>query len=90
MDGFEAQAICCAYAPAPGVRLEPAAVRQRLTSLVPSYMLPTRWLVLERLPKNVNGKIDRARLKELFSERRERVGGFGRAASSGRDIGPAS
>ena len=31
-------------------------------------MLPSRWLVLERLPKNVNGKIDRRELRDLFEE----------------------
>jgi acyl-coenzyme A synthetase/AMP-(fatty) acid ligase len=29
-------------------------------------MLPTRWLVLEALPKNQNGKIDRRGVRERF------------------------
>jgi acyl-coenzyme A synthetase/AMP-(fatty) acid ligase len=29
-------------------------------------MLPSRWHVLDVLPKNVNGKIDRRRLREHF------------------------
>jgi acyl-coenzyme A synthetase/AMP-(fatty) acid ligase len=29
-------------------------------------MLPARWLSMDRLPKNTNGKIDRPLLKELF------------------------
>jgi acyl-coenzyme A synthetase/AMP-(fatty) acid ligase len=29
-------------------------------------MLPSKWLQLEVLPKNVNGKIDRKQLRELF------------------------
>jgi acyl-coenzyme A synthetase/AMP-(fatty) acid ligase len=29
-------------------------------------MLPSRWKAFDRLPKNVNGKIDRRALKEFF------------------------
>jgi non-ribosomal peptide synthetase component F len=63
--GFEGTAICCAYA----AELDPAELRSRLTESLPKYMLPSRWLTLEKLPKNVNGKIDRNRLRELFEER---------------------
>ena len=31
-------------------------------------MLPSRWHVLDVLPKNVNGKIDRRRLREHFEQ----------------------
>jgi acyl-coenzyme A synthetase/AMP-(fatty) acid ligase len=29
-------------------------------------MLPSRWLTIERFPKNANGKIDRPALREQF------------------------
>jgi amino acid adenylation domain-containing protein len=64
--GFEGTAICCAYAPAGGADVQPAAVRKRLQKLLPTYMLPSRWHVMDVLPKNVNGKIDRRRLREHF------------------------
>jgi amino acid adenylation domain-containing protein len=64
--GFEGTTICCAYSPRQGNHLETAEIRRRLSELLPSYMLPSRWLELERLPKNVNGKIDRRQLRELF------------------------
>jgi acyl-coenzyme A synthetase/AMP-(fatty) acid ligase len=63
--GFETTVICGAYA-ADSAELSPALLREQLRSLVPDYMVPTRWKAFDRLPKNVNGKIDRRMLKELF------------------------
>jgi acyl-coenzyme A synthetase/AMP-(fatty) acid ligase len=67
--GFEGTAICCAYAPAGGATVEPPGLRDKLSKLLPSYMLPTRWASLDVLPKNVNGKIDRRGLRDLFEAR---------------------
>jgi acyl-coenzyme A synthetase/AMP-(fatty) acid ligase len=66
--GFEGTAICCAYAPAVGQEVEPPQLREALRKSLPTYMLPSRWLVLDGLPKNVNGKIDRKALKDSFAE----------------------
>ena len=66
--GFEGTTICCAYAAVDGAALEPAALRDALTAALPAYMLPGRWLRMEELPKNVNGKIDRRLLRERFAE----------------------
>jgi amino acid adenylation domain-containing protein len=66
--GFEGTAICCAYAAAAG--LSPGELRGRLAEILPAYMLPTRWLSLEVLPKNINGKIDRAGLRAHFERER--------------------
>jgi acyl-coenzyme A synthetase/AMP-(fatty) acid ligase len=66
-DGFENQAICCAYSTMdPDV--SPAAVRSLLRKTLPNYMLPSRWLKLEELPKNANGKVDKPFLRDLFRE----------------------
>ena len=65
--GFEGTTICCAYSVADAAELPIADVRRHLTTLVPRYMLPARWEVLDALPKNVNGKIDRPALREWFS-----------------------
>jgi amino acid adenylation domain-containing protein len=68
-DGFEGTAICCAWAPqADAENLDPPKLRRALTEVLPSYMLPARWLRFEQLPKNVSGKIDRRLLKETFTE----------------------
>ncbi|KAM0308957.1 hypothetical protein ACHAPQ_012614, partial [Fusarium lateritium] len=37
-------------------------VRERLQSLVPSYMVPPNIVVLDKMPLNTNGKIDRKEL----------------------------
>jgi amino acid adenylation domain-containing protein len=67
--GFEGTAICCAYTVAAGASIEEPALRSQLRSVLPAYMLPTQWLRLDVLPKNVNGKIDRRLLKETFEGR---------------------
>ena len=59
--------ICCAFAPAAGADVRPPALRAQLSSSLPSYMLPSRWKSMGALPKNVNGKIDRRLVRELFS-----------------------
>jgi non-ribosomal peptide synthetase component F len=66
--GFEGTSICCAYAPKAGADVEPAQLGAELRKVIPPYMLPGRWLSLEVLPKNVNGKIDRRGLRELFEQ----------------------
>jgi amino acid adenylation domain-containing protein len=68
-DGFEGTAICCAWSTRAGAELDPLELRRALADTLPSYMLPARWLELERLPRNVSGKIDRRMLKDRFAER---------------------
>jgi amino acid adenylation domain-containing protein len=67
-EGFEGTVICCAYAPAHGVDLDPISLRSRLRRLVPSYMIPSVWQRYETLAKNVNGKLDRAAIRAQFEE----------------------
>ncbi len=70
-EGFEGVAICAAYVA--GNELEPPQLRRALGELLPSYMLPGRWLALTELPKNLNGKVDRPALRERFlAQARER------------------
>jgi acyl-coenzyme A synthetase/AMP-(fatty) acid ligase len=67
--GFEGTAICCAYSA--GDPIEPRELRKALQESLPSYMLPSRWMTLDELPKNVNGKIDRRALRERFASKAE-------------------
>ncbi|MFF3484126.1 amino acid adenylation domain-containing protein [Streptomyces sp. NPDC002701] len=52
-----------AYAvPAEGVTLDPAAIRQTATHLLPEHMVPAAVVVLKRMPLTRNGKADRRAL----------------------------
>ncbi len=66
VDGFEGASICCAYVPGTAADVTPAVLRGELGKVLPSYMLPSRWMAFGRLPRNANGKIDRPRLREEF------------------------
>jgi len=65
-DGFEGTLICSAYVPR-DTHTTHSSVRTKLSRLLPAYMLPARWMCLEQLPKNANGKIDRRQIRELFA-----------------------
>jgi amino acid adenylation domain-containing protein len=73
--GFEGWLICCAYVLEPSSHSTPSSLRKELEIHVPNYMIPARWMSFPTLPKNVNGKIDRPKLKELFlqTENSERM-----------------
>ena len=52
-----------AYAvPAAGGRLDGAALRSEVSRTVPEYLVPSRIVVLDRLPMTKNGKLDRKAL----------------------------
>lgn len=70
-EDFEGISICCGYVPLRDRMVTPAMLRQELSRFLPPYMLPGRWLALEELPKNANGKIDRRRVKEAFQQARQ-------------------
>lgn len=46
--------------------LEKAYINERISHLVPEYMLPNKVIVVEKMPINANGKIDRVKLKEYI------------------------
>lgn len=60
--------ICCAYVSSPGSDLSPLNLKKKVSELLPRYMIPTRWKTLEQMPRNGNGKTDRASLKQQFSQ----------------------
>lgn len=50
-----------------------ADLREHLARLVPYYMIPDRFVVMGRLPLNLNGKIDRAALTAIDDAAAERA-----------------
>jgi len=52
-------------------RLEITALRDHLRAHLPEYMVPAEILVLNRLPRTLSGKVDRAALPAAASEQRE-------------------
>jgi amino acid adenylation domain-containing protein len=65
---FTGATICCAYVSSAGGGASPVALRAELSKALPVYMLPTRWMEFDALPKNANGKVDRRGLREKFEE----------------------
>lgn len=43
-------------------------IRKALSCEVPKYMIPTRYELIDELPRNTNGKIDRLALKNMVNE----------------------
>jgi amino acid adenylation domain-containing protein len=66
-EGFEANLICCAYVAQQNIHITYSNIRQRLSKILPPYMLPSRWMDLPQLPKNANGKVDRREIQEWFA-----------------------
>lgn len=64
--GFEGTTICCAYVAFPGSVPSHLALKNHLAQVLPHYMLPARWMALDRMPRNGNGKTDRPLLREQF------------------------
>lgn len=77
-DGLEAvQRSCCLYdgarqkivlfcQPAPGAEVTGRDIRRQLREKLSDYMVPTKVTILEALPLNQNGKIDRQALQALL------------------------
>jgi amino acid adenylation domain-containing protein len=57
-----AKRIVAAVIPVPGVAVTPAELRDSLAEKLPSYMLPTLWALVDRVPVTPNGKVDRRAL----------------------------
>lgn len=52
------------------VHEEESQIKKDLANVLPSYMIPNRFEILEQLPKNSNGKVDRKALLSSLSDSR--------------------
>jgi D-alanine--poly(phosphoribitol) ligase subunit 1 len=53
---------------ATSVDVDERALIKGLKTLLPEYMVPFKFIVMSKLPKNANGKVDRQRLVSLISQ----------------------
>lgn len=49
-----------------GTQTDKKILSKTLSGRIPRYMLPNKYIYLDEMPRNANGKIDRKRLKELY------------------------
>ena len=57
---------------APGA--DPPRLREKLAELLPGYMIPARWVVLDAVPLGPTGKADRAAMLSLLGPQRTETG----------------
>ncbi|MFG6449812.1 amino acid adenylation domain-containing protein [Roseateles sp. BYS180W] len=64
-DGADGRLQLLAYAvPVDGAQLDEAALREALSASLPDYMVPAAIVVMQALPLNANGKVDRKALPD--------------------------
>jgi SAM-dependent methyltransferase len=61
------QHVMVAAAPGGGAPLDPDRLRRALAALLPEYMVPRHYLLIDRIPLSANGKVDRAALPAPWS-----------------------
>jgi non-ribosomal peptide synthetase component F len=56
----------CAYVPSNGRNLNTRELRRQLAERLPERIIPSRWLILDELPIDSRGKVDRAFIRTLL------------------------
>lgn len=65
--------VCCIYDTANSEivlfytgNIDSKEIKKGIRTKVPKYMIPTRYILIEEMPLNLNGKIDRGQLKKML------------------------
>lgn len=74
-DEIEGQKFLVAYVASGDAKLELEGLDEHLRENLPPYMVPTRFVVLDRFPKTINGKVDRRALPDPAESQIARSGG---------------
>jgi len=67
-DAILHERVVAAVVERPGSRFEPERARACLRRRIADYAVPDRFLVVDELPRNANGKIDRQQVRAAFAE----------------------
>jgi acyl-CoA synthetase (AMP-forming)/AMP-acid ligase II len=67
-DAILHERVVAAVVERPGSRFEPERARADLRRRIADYAVPDRFLVVDELPRNANGKIDRQQVRAAFAE----------------------
>jgi amino acid adenylation domain-containing protein/non-ribosomal peptide synthase protein (TIGR01720 family) len=54
--------LCACLVAETNVKLDTVKLKSTLAQVLPSYMVPSQWVLIDTLPLTANGKLDRARL----------------------------
>jgi yersiniabactin nonribosomal peptide synthetase len=60
--------IVCFYCPSSGNTIENEQFNKALQGIIPEYMIPSKWIKVDRIPLNNNGKIDRSELMRRLDQ----------------------
>ncbi|MCL6588557.1 MAG: amino acid adenylation domain-containing protein [Firmicutes bacterium] len=64
-EGFNSQKMICAYLVA-GKSFDLSKLKEFLNPRLPNYMIPSHFLIIEKMPISHNGKVDPAKLPEII------------------------
>lgn len=62
----------------------PKLLRSQMLERLPSYMVPSDFIVIDTLPLNMNGKLDRKKLSDMPREKPAQITGGGSLSPAGR------
>lgn len=86
-DRVENSYIVCFYCTADNMEISPEQFTIALENKLPEYMIPSRWVLLERLPLNNNNKVDRKVLLDmLMANKKKKASGVSKEERIIRDI----